>query len=137
VLALALWAAEGSWEFAGGGFRHWLLVKGSTVDRLGFVTAVGGPARYVVRLGEGTDPGAIFAVYDSGAMPAERCRALGIAVKKRTVAADAAEAALVCEGDRAVARADDVWVVAERAAGASSTGVRITAGPGLTMTYSF
>ena len=97
-----------------------------------------------MRLGEGTDPGAIFAVYDSGAMPgdvvgayAERCRALGIAVKKRTVAADAAEAALVCEGDRAVARADDVWVVAERAAGASRTEVRMTVGPGLTLTYSF
>src|SRR5215467_15486344 len=83
LAALAFWAADGSWEFAGGGFRHWVFIKGSTVDRLGFVAATGEPARYVVRLGEGTDPGAIFAVYDSGAMPgdvvgayAERCRDL-------------------------------------------------------------
>jgi hypothetical protein len=108
------------------------------------VVATGEPARYVVRLGEGTDPGAIFAVYDSRAMPGDvvgayagRCRALGIAVKKQVVAADAAEATLVCEGDRAAASADDVWVIAARTAGASSTEVRITAGPGLTMTYNF
>ncbi len=53
LLGLAFWAADGSWEFAGGGFRHWVFVKGSTVDRLGFVAATGEPARYVVRLGEG------------------------------------------------------------------------------------
>jgi hypothetical protein len=144
LLGLAFWAADGSWEFAGGGFRHWVFIKGSTVDRLGFVVATGEPARYVVRLGEGTDPGAIFAVYDSRAMPgdvvgayAERCWALGIAVKKQVVAADAAEARLVCEGDPAVASADDVWVIATRTAGVSSTVVRITAGPGLTATYNF
>ena len=68
---------------------------------------------------------------------AERCRALGIAVKKQVVSADAAEARLVCEGDLAVVSADDVWVIAERAAGALSTEVRITAGPGLTATYNF
>jgi hypothetical protein len=144
LTALAFWAADGSWEFAGGGFRHWLFVKGSTVDRLGVVAPIGEPARYVVRLGEGTDPGAIFAVYDSGAMPGDvvgayvkRCGALGIAIKKQVVAADAAEARLVCEGDQAVAWADDVWVIAARTAGASSTEVRITAGPGLTATYNF
>ena len=144
LLGLAFWAADGSWEFTGGGLRHWVFVKGSTVDRLGFVAASWEPARYVVRLGEGTDPGEIFAVYDSGAMPAdvvdayaERCRALGIAVKKRTVAADAAEARLVCEGDPAAGSPDDVWVIAVRAAGASITQVRITAGPGLTATYNF
>jgi len=144
LAALAFWAADGSWEFAGGGFRHWIFIRGSTVDRLGFVAASGKTARYVVRLGEGTDPGAIFAVYDSRAMLgdvvgayAERCRALGIAVKKQAVAADAAEARLVCEGDPAVASADDVWVIAARIAGASTTEVRITAGPGLTATYNF
>jgi hypothetical protein len=144
LAAVAFWAADGTWEFAGGGFRHWVFVKGSTVDRLGFVAATGEAARYIVRPGEGTDPGAIFAVYDSGAMPrdvvgayADRCRALGIAVKKQVVAADASEARLVCEGDPAVAWADDVWVIAARTAGASSTEVRITVGPGLTATYNF
>jgi hypothetical protein len=144
LAALAFWAANGSWEFAGGGFRHWVFIKGSTVDRLAFVAATGEPARYVVRPAEGTDPGAIFAVYDSGAMPgdvvvayAQRCRALGIGVNKQVVAADAAEARLVCEGDPAVASADDIWVIATRPAGTSSTQVRITAGPGLTLTYNF
>jgi len=144
LAALAFWAADGSWEFAGGGFRHWVFIKGSTVDRLGFVAETGEPARYVVRPAEGTDPGAIFVVYDSGAMPgdvvgayAERCRALGISVKEQVVAANAAEARLVCRGDPAVVSADDVWVIAARAAGTSSTQVRITAGPGLTLTYNF
>src|SRR5262249_23911557 len=84
LLGLAFWAASGSWEFGGGGFRHWLFVKGSTVDRLDFVAAAEGPARYVVRLGEGTDPGEILVLYDSGARPgdvvktyAQRCRAQG------------------------------------------------------------
>jgi hypothetical protein len=141
LLQFAFWATDGNWEFTGGGFRHWLLVKGSTVDRLGFVTVVAEPARYVVRLGEGNDPGEVAAEYDSGAAPevvvgvyAERCRTLGIPVKKRTVAPDAAEARLVCEG---VAYSDDVFLTAKRAAGASTTQVRIFAGPGLTGTYNF
>src|SRR5262245_47106630 len=71
LAALACWAADGSWEFAGGGFRHWVFINGSTVDRLGFVAATGKAARYVVRPGEGTDPGAIFAAYDGGAMPGD------------------------------------------------------------------
>ena len=141
LLGFAFWAADGNWEFAGGGFRHWLFVKGSTVDRLGFVTATAEPARYVVRLGEGNDPGEVAMEYESGAAPeqvvdvyAERCRALGIAVKKRTVAADAAEARLVCESANL---SDDVFLVAKRTAGASTTQVRIIAGPGLTGTYNF
>jgi len=144
LLGFAFWAADGSWEFAGDGFRHWVFIKGTTVDRLGFVAATGEPPRYVVRQGEGTDPGAIFAVYDSRATPsdivgtyAERCRALGTAVKKQEVAADTNHAKLVCEGDPAVTSADDVWIIAERAAKASGTEARITAGPGLTLTYNF
>jgi hypothetical protein len=141
LLQFAFWAADGNWEFAGGGFRHWLFVKGSTVDRLGFVTATAEPARYVVRLGEGNDPGEVAAEYDSGAAPedvvgiyAERCRALNIAVKKQTVAPDAAEARLVCEG---AVMSDDVLLIAKRTAGASTTQVRIFAGPGLTGIYNF
>src|SRR5262249_46857904 len=133
LAALAFWAADGSWEFAGGGVCPWVFIKGSTVGRPGFLGPTRETVRHVVRPGEGTDPGAIFAVYDSGAMPgdvvgayAERCRALGIAVKKQVVTADAGEARLVCEGDPAVASADDVWVIAARTAGTSSTEVRIT-----------
>ena len=50
---------------------------------------------------------------------------------------DTNHAKLVCEGDPAVTSADDVWIIAERAAKASGTEVRITAGPGLTLTYNF
>lgn len=142
VAGLAFWAASDSWEFAGGGFHYWFFIKGSTVDRLGFVAASAGPARYVVRLSEGTDPGETVAVYDSGALPrdvvetyADRCRALGITVRKQVAAA--AEARLVCEGDLAVVSSDDVWVIAARAAEASITEVRVIAGPGLTATYNF
>ena len=66
---LAIWAADGTYEFSGGGFRHWLFIKGSTIDRLGFVAKTAEPVSYVVRPGEGTDPGARFVVYESGAMP--------------------------------------------------------------------
>lgn len=144
LLALAVWATDGSWEFSGGGLRYWLLVKGGTVDRLGLEAATGKPVRYVVRLEEGNDPGSTVAVYDSRANPqqivefyAERCRALGIAVKQRKLTADGTEASLVCEGDPAIYSLDDVWVMAERAAGGAVTEVRITAGPGLTLIYSF
>lgn len=45
LLALAFWAADGPWEFTGGGFRDLVFTKGSTIDRLGFETATGGPPR--------------------------------------------------------------------------------------------
>jgi hypothetical protein len=70
---------------------------------------------------------------DVGGAYAERCRAFGISVKKQVVAAGEA----TCERDPAVASADAVWVIAARPAGASSTEVHITAGPGLTATYNF
>lgn len=144
LVGLAFWAASDSWRFTGGGLRYVVLVRGSTVDRLGFVAASGGPARYVVRLEEGTDPGAISVAYDSEALPgdvigiyAERCLRLGIAVRNRQVRADAAEARLVCEGDAAVHFSDDVMAIAVRAGGAAITQVHITAGPGLVATYGF
>lgn len=100
--------------------------------------------RYVVRLGDGNDPGETVAIYESRATPEHiikayglRCGALSIAVKKRSVSADSTEAALVCEGDPVRVRSDDVWIVAKRAAGAAETQVRITVGPGLTLIYNF
>ena len=144
LLGLALWTADGNWEFSGSGLRHWLLVKGSTVDRLGLVASAGTPMRYVVRLGEGTDPGATLAIYESLALPdaivavyAERCRSLGITVKKLTSAPAAAEAKLLCEADPKAAWTDDVWIVAIRRDDMQATEVRITAGPGLTGIYGF
>lgn len=144
IIGLAFWAADEPWEFSGSGLRHWVFVSGSTVDRLGFVEATGHPPRYIVRLGEGTDPGEISVTYDSVALPgdlvavyAERCRALKLSVTKREVAAEATEAKLVCEGERSPAWSDDVFVAAKRLAEGSMTQVRIFAGPGLTSTYNF
>lgn len=144
MIGVAFWAADGPWEFSGPGLRHWVFVKGSTVDRLGFVAATGQPPRYVVRLNEGTDPGEIAVTYDSAALPgdavdfyAERCGALKLRVTKRAVVADATEARLVCEDDRAAAWSDDVFVIAKRMTESATTQVRILAGPGLTATYNF
>ena len=142
-IATAFWAASAPWEFSGVGVRYWLLVKGSTLDRLGFVSATDAPARYVVRIQEGTDPGAVTAIYDSIALPAEviaayaqRCRTMGLEIKKQTGATEAIKAILVCEGRRDVYASDDIWVIAERATGDVTT-VLVTAGPGLTATYNF
>lgn len=143
LVGFAFWAADGPWAFTGGGFRHWMLVKGSTVDKLGFVAATEGPTSYVVRLAEGTDPGETAATYESRAKPAEivavyaeRCRALGLAVRKQVELPDAKEARLVCAGDPASALSDDVFVIAKHMVEVSATTVRIFAGPGLTLTYS-
>ena len=73
---------------------------------------------------------------DAGAYT-ERCRMLGIAVKKPLVPADAAGARLVCEGDPAVASADVVRMIAARNTAGSSTEMHIIAGSGLTATYNF
>lgn len=143
IPGLAIWAAGGTYEFSGGGFRHWLFVKGTTIERLGFVAKSAGPVSYVVRLGDGTDLGSMFAVYESAAAPeiiggnyAERCRALGIPVMKYSVTADARKIRLVCQGDSATF-SDDVLVIAVRSEVASKTAVRVVTGPGLTLTYSF
>jgi len=144
LLSLAFWAASDSWEFAGGGFRHWVFVKGSIVDRLGSVASDGAPIRYIVRLEEGTDPGEIAAVYDSDAQPvavvqayAERCLALGLPIEREFVSPDGAEAKLGCESNAGAGWLDDVRIHAERKAGAAVTRVRVFAGPGLIATYNF
>lgn len=149
LVGLAMFAADGAWEFSGGGVRHWLFIKGSTVGRLGVVAASEAPIRYVVRLAEGTDPGETSATYESGAQPAdvlayysERCRALGLAVKapsspSSTPEAVPPEARLVCEANPAADMADDVYLVASRGASDAMTNVRVIAGPGLILTYSF
>lgn len=97
-----------------------------------------------MRLADGTDPGAISVAYNSRTLPAdivvvyaERCRAAGLAVTRQVVAANATQSRLVCKGDRASARSDDVRLIAEHIAESSITQVRISAGPSLTLTYDF
>lgn len=41
LVGMAFWAADGPWEFTGGGLRHWVFVKGSNVDRLSVVASTG------------------------------------------------------------------------------------------------
>ena len=109
LIATAFWAASAPWEFSQ----------------------------------EGTDPGAVTATYDSKALPADviaayaqRCRTMGLEIKKQTAAREAIKSTLVCEGRQDVYASDDVWVIAERAQGDATT-VLVTAGPGLTATYNF
>lgn len=144
LTAFAFWAADGAWEFDGGGLRHWTLVKGSTADRLGVVAAAAQPAHFVVRLAEGTDPGAISVSYESAASPADilaayanRCEAMGLSATKQTYTDASGQARLVCEGDRTATRAHDVFVRTEHAPHAATTQVHILTGPGLTQTFNF
>ena len=144
LIAMAFWAASAPWEFSGSGIRHWIFVKGSTVDRLGFVSATVGPPRYVMRIQEGTDPGSVQVTYGSDALPAHvaaayasRCLALGLSIKKQAVSEDAVKASVVCERRPEGKLSDDVWVQAERPRDATTTDVSVTAGPGLTLVYNF
>jgi len=144
VLALASWFAGGSWEFSGGGLRHWAFVSGTTADRFGFVAPTGAPARYVFRPAEGAFPGEIFYSYASASAPDEvvaayaaRCPPLGLVVRKTQASKGAAEAKLACESGPARIAPDDIFVVAMRAPGTLGAEVRVTVGPGLIATYGY
>ena len=110
LLWTLFWIASDSWDFEGsGGYRHWLLVKGSRIDRLGLVSPTARPVSYSVRFQEGTFPGWRVVGYESRALPhaitstyAERCRATGLRVTRNETAslgsdADGTQATLVCE----------------------------------------
>jgi hypothetical protein len=109
LLWTLFWIATESWDFEGsGGYRHWLLVKGSRLDRLGLVAPTSRPASYSVRFQEGTFPGWRVVGYESSALPpaiiavyAERCGAMGLRVTKQEIAnggnGDGTQAVLVCE----------------------------------------
>jgi hypothetical protein len=56
LVAAAFWAAEGSWDFEGRGFKYWVFVKGTRLERLGAVEPVG-VIRYSISIGEGNFPG--------------------------------------------------------------------------------
>ena len=131
LLWTLFWSASGSWDFEGNGsLKHWLLVKGSTLDRLGIVAQTERPARYSVRFQEGTFPGWRVVTYESGSLPeqiiatyAGRCNAVGLRVIKREPAGNAVagqeEASLVCEIEPYL----DAQVFAERKVSATVTGI--------------
>jgi hypothetical protein len=131
LLWLLFWSASGSWDMEGtGSLRHWLLVKGSLLDRLGVVAQTDKPARYSVRFQEGTFPGWRVAGYESSAVPeqvvatyARRCTAFGLRVIKRPPAdgpgANGEALILECEIEPYL----DVQVFAERKVSATVTEV--------------
>jgi hypothetical protein len=107
---VAFWAAEGSWDFEGrSGWRYWVFLKGSRLDRLGLVSpAPAPPPRFSVRFQEGTFPGWKVLSYPSTEMPetilaayAKRCGELGLKItsgpKPDAHEGDEAGASLVCE----------------------------------------
>jgi hypothetical protein len=133
-IATLFWAADGDWHFEGRGFRHWLFVKNSRLDRLGFVEPVPAPAKYSIGLQEGNFPGWSNVRYDSTAQPfdivevyAQRCRAMNLAVidgpRPDSTEEGGNAARLTCEIEKYL----DVQVYAERKQGAALTevGVRV------------
>lgn len=134
LIAFAFWAADGDWHFEGRGFRYWLFVKGSGLERLGLIEPGPAPARYSIGLQEGNFPGWSNVRYDSTAQPfdvvlayAERCRAMRFAVidgPRADSTEDGGNAALLkCE----IEKYHDVEVYAERKDNAALTqvGVRV------------
>ena len=134
LIATLFWAADGDWRFEGRGFRYWLFVKGSRLERLGLIEPGPAPVRYSIGLQEGTFPGWSVMQYDSAAQPfavaetyAKRCRALKLAIIDGPRADSTEEggnaALLKCEIEKYL----DVEVYAERKDGAALTevGVRV------------
>lgn len=126
LMGLAFWAADGPWNFETRGLAHWLLVRGSRLERLGYVEARDGSTRYSVRLQEGTFPGWRIATYTSRATPrqigevyAERCRASALKITQQI--ADDGRMELVCEIEPYI----DAEVLAERRAGSDATAVTL------------
>jgi hypothetical protein len=131
-LATLFWAADGDWKFEGRGFRYWLLVKGSRLERLGFVAPTPAPARYSIGLQEGNFPGWSIVQYESSAQPfaiaedyAQRCTAMKLKVTEPPKAESTEEggnaASLTCEIEKYL----DVEVYAERKDGMAQTEVNL------------
>lgn len=126
LMGAAMWAADGPWDFQRQGLTHWLLVRGSHLDRLGFVDAQHGSERFSVRLQEGTFPGWRIATYTSHATPrrigdayADRCRSMKLKITQQT--GDDGRMVLVCEIEPYI----DAEVLAKRIAGSDATHVTL------------
>jgi hypothetical protein len=92
LLALAFWAADGSWDFEGDkSFRYWFFISGKRAEKLGVVVPTDKPVKYSVSESDGNFPGWVIVQYESKAAPAEviefyakRCGAEKATVIKRT-----------------------------------------------------
>lgn len=131
LIATLFWAADGDWRFEGQGFRHWLFVKGSRLEQLGFVAPTDAPAKYSIGLQEGNFPGWSIVQYDSTAQPlavaeryAQRCRDLKLAVidGPRPEPKEGVDVGRVtCEIEKYL----DIEVYAERKEGDTATEVNV------------
>lgn len=129
LIATAFWAAEGSWDFEGRGFKYWMFVQGTRLERLGTIEPVG-TLKYTIRLGEGNFPGWNIAVYESAAAPekiiatyAERCTQMKFRIveNKSEQKSDSIRAEITCEIEKYL----DVEILAERETAATATKVFI------------
>jgi len=91
LLALAFWAADGSWDFEGDkSFRYWFFISGKRAEKLGMVLPTDKPVKYSVSESDGNFPGWAIVQYESKAAPAEvieayakRCESLKAKVTER------------------------------------------------------
>jgi hypothetical protein len=119
LIATAFWAADGSWDFEGRGFKYWMFVQGSRLERLGTIEPRGA-VKYSISLQEGNFPGWNIATYESAALPdkiiaayGERCREMKLKIieSKR----DPRRSEMTCEIEVYL----NVEILAEREAGAA------------------
>jgi hypothetical protein len=90
-LALAFWAADGSWDFEGDrNFRYWMFVSGKRVEKLGLVAPTDKAVKYSFRGSDGNFPGWTVVSYDSKVAPADviaayakRCESMKAKVTER------------------------------------------------------
>jgi len=126
---IAIWMSPQTWEFDGAGLRYWLFVKGSRLERLGFIAPHDASPHYTIQTAEGTFPGSSHVSYASRAMPPEiiahyeaRCRAMGFVITRQKIRADRPETLeLTCEIEPYL----DVEVAASRSQGAHLSQVAV------------
>src|SRR5262249_7092690 len=102
---IAIWMSPQTGGSEGGGLRYWLFVKGSRLERLGFIAPHDASPHYTIQTAEGTFPGSSHVSYASRAMPPEiiahyeaRCRAMGFVITRQKARADTPEThELTCE----------------------------------------
>lgn len=127
LIAAGFWATDGAWNFEGRGFKYWMFVQGSRLERLGAIEPFGA-VKYSISLQEGTFPGWSIASYGSEALPekvvaayGERCKKMNLKIAENKIEQkqNATRAEMTCKIEVYL----DVEIVAERELSASTTKV--------------
>jgi hypothetical protein len=129
LMAGLMWSSTQTWEFEGVGPRYWLFVRGSRLEKLGFVAPTDTSPLYTIQPAEGTFPGWSFVSYASFAMPEQiiahyeaGCREMGFAItSKDGQVGPPATLVLICEIEPYL----DIEVVASRDHAASRSKVAV------------